>query len=149
MTPLLRVAPAIETEGISGGNLGYRSPFGLQGRSWKLAIKDAIETVSKQWSQIAADLRQRIATHDQWSDTMKRYAYWLMKTPQSIAHLCSRTAKVPVHFEVAPQKQRTVRNYLRRVIMRRRGKRPRVKIARSVCLDANMYTRCRDFRSVY
>jgi len=41
---------------------------------------------------------------------------------------------------MTPQQQRTVRNFIRRVIRRHRGRRPRVRRARSVCLDANMYT---------
>jgi len=119
---------------------GYRSPFGLQARQWKLALKDAIETTSKQWSQIAADLQTRIAKHSQWSFTMKRYADWLLSSPQRVAQLCASLAPVPAHFLMTQEQQRTVRNFIRRVIRRHRGRRPRVKIARSVCLDANMYT---------
>jgi len=121
-------------------NEGYRSPFGLQARSWKLALKDAIETTSKQWSQIAADLCPKIAAKTGWDEGMKRYAYWLLSRPHRVAQLCSGPAQLPVHFSIDPPKQRTVRNYLRRVIRRHRGRRPRVKIARSVMMDANMYT---------
>ncbi|MBI1925798.1 transposase [Candidatus Poribacteria bacterium] len=119
---------------------GYRSPFDLQARQWKLALKDAIETVGKQWSQIAADLSPRIAQKKLWSDTMKRYANWLLFSPQRMAHLYVSHALVPSHFEIDLHQQRTVRNFLRRVIRRRRGRRPRVKIARSMGLDTNMYT---------
>ncbi len=119
---------------------GYRSPFGLQARSWKLALKDAIETTSKQWSQIAADLHPRIAQKTQWSEPMKRYAYWLLSSPPRVAQLCASLAPVPAHLKITPQQQRTIRNFERRVIRRHRGRRPRVKIARSMCLDANMYT---------
>ena len=119
---------------------GYRSPSGLQARQWKLALKDAQETVDKQWSQIAADLSPRIAQKKLWSDTMKRYAYWLLSRPQRLAQLSSALALIPSHFHLTQKEQRTVRNFLRRVIRRRRGRSPRVKIARSICLDANMYT---------
>lgn len=128
---------------------GYRSPFGLQARSMKLAIKDAIETTSKQWSQIAADLQPRIAKNDQWSDTMKRYAYWLLSRTQRVAQLIASLAPVPAIFLMTQEQQRTVRNFIRRVIRRNRGRRPRVKMARSVCLDANMYTVFQEEKTQY
>jgi hypothetical protein len=119
---------------------GYRSGFGLQARSWKLALKDAIETTDKQWSQIAADLRPCIAQNTEWREEMKRYAYWLLSFPQRVALLCASQAPIPAHFELVPAQQRIVRNYLRRVIRRHRGTRPRVRKVRSACFDSNMYT---------
>ncbi|MBI3336314.1 transposase [Candidatus Peregrinibacteria bacterium] len=118
----------------------FRSPFALQARQWKLALKDAYETVQKQWSQTAADLRPRIAQKTEWSEEMKRYAYWVLKKPQRMAQLCDGPAPEPSHFLIDPKPQRTVFSYLRRVIRRRRGRRPRVRRAKSACFDPNMYT---------
>jgi len=118
---------------------GYTSPNGLQARAWKLALKEAYETVGKQWAALAAALRPRIAQHDHWSEVQKRYAYWLLQEPQRLAQLVAERAPVPTHFEISAAEQRQVRNYLRRVIRRHRRERPRVKTARSAAFDADMY----------
>ncbi|MBN1888271.1 MAG: transposase [Thermoflexales bacterium] len=119
----------------------YASPHGLQARAWKMALKDGYETVSKQWAAMAARLRPRIARHVGWRNLQKRYAYWLLKSPQRLAQLVSGRAPVPTHFGIGGDEQRQVRNYLRRVIRRGRlsGHRPRAKMARSAAFDANMY----------
>ena len=48
----------------------YRSPHGLQGRMWKLALKDAYKTVVKQWAALAVELRGRIHQLMGWSATL-------------------------------------------------------------------------------
>lgn len=117
----------------------YVSPRRLQARAWKLALKDAYETLDKQWAGLAAELRPRIAQHGHWSEAQKRYACWLLQEPRRLAQLMAGRAPLPVHFEIACAERKTVQNYLRRVIRRRRGARPRVKKAHSIALDANMY----------
>ena len=117
----------------------YASRNGLQNRAWKLALKDAYETVDRQWQSLAAELRGRVARQADWTDDQKHYAYWLLKMSARIAQLAGGRAPEPEHFEIRPEEKRQVRNYLRRVIRRRRGQRARVRIARSFTLDANMY----------
>jgi hypothetical protein len=119
--------------------LGYASPNGLQARAWKLALKEAYETIAKQWGTLAADLKPRIARQDHWSQAQKRYAYWLLQSAQRLAKLVSGKAPVPTHFEIGFAERKTVQNYLRRVIRRTRGGRSRVRLARSMPLDADMY----------
>jgi len=118
----------------------YSSPYGLQGRMWKMALKDAYETVARQWSALAAALRSRVARKGEWSEVQRHYAFWLLQKPQRLAALSADRAPVPDHFVVSSGEQRQVRNYLRRVIRRGRGSRPQIKRAQSLCLDANMYT---------
>ena len=119
---------------------GYVNTHGLQARMWKLAQKDAYETVDKQWAALAEELKPLIARHKTWSDTAKHYAFWLIYMPQRLATLVSANAPVPTSFEVSKADQRMVRNYLRRVIRRKRGRRPVARIARSIALDPGMYT---------
>lgn len=119
---------------------GYASPHRLQGRMWKMALKDAFETAGKQWSALAADLRSRIRQKNEWSEVQRHYAFWLLRIPQRVAGMSVGRAPVPAHFAVGVGEQRQVRNYLRRVMRRVRGRRPRVAGARSLSLDANMYT---------
>src|SRR5688572_9790199 len=103
---------------------GYRNPNGLQGRQWKMSLKGAYETVLRQWAALAADLKPRIAAHWEWSEAQKHYAYWLLKSPQRLAQLVYGKAPLPGHFEISLQERKRVQNYLRRVIRRRRGRRP-------------------------
>ena len=118
----------------------YASPAGLQARSWKLALSDAHETVSKQWLALAAAIRPRLAQKEGWTEAQKRYAFWLLMSPQRMAQLIASPAPVPTHFQISPAEQKQVRSYLRRVLRRKRGERAQVRKARSMALDANMYT---------
>jgi len=120
--------------------VGYACSHKLQGRMWKMALKDGYETVERQWASLAKDLKPLIARHEQWSESAKHYAYWLIYTPRRMAELTSGCAPVPLKFSVPEHEQRQVRNYLRRVIRRKRGARPVAKAARSMAFDADMYT---------
>jgi putative transposase len=119
---------------------GYVSPHELQARMWKMALKDGYETVARQWAALSKDLQPLIAQHKPWSETAKHYAFWLIYTPRRMAQLVSGRAPRPKKFVPSSAEQRTVRNYLRRVIRRKRGKRSVAKSARSVAFDAEMYT---------
>jgi len=119
---------------------GYASAHGLQARAWKMALKDAYETLDKQWASLAAELRPRIAQQGDWSAAQKHYAYWLLEDSRRLAQLMAGRAPLPAHFEIDRAQRKTVQNYWRRVIRRRRGTRPHVKVARSIALDANMYS---------
>ena len=118
----------------------HANPNGLQGRMWKIAQKDAYETVEKQWAALREELTPLIQRHETWSETAKHYAHWLIYTPQRMAELVSGRAPLPVKFLVPADEQKMVRNYLRRVIRRKRGRRPVARTARSIAFDANMYT---------
>jgi putative transposase len=117
----------------------YHNSNGLQGRMWKMALKDAYETVLKQWAALAAEIKPRIFQHDGWSETQQHYAYWLLKSPQRLAQLAIGRAPLPSHFSIELKERKTVQNYLRRVIRRHKGSHPRVRKARSFALDADMY----------
>jgi putative transposase len=119
---------------------GYTSANGMQGRMWKMAQKDAYETIEKQWAALRAELTPLIQRHEDWSDTARHYANWLIYTPQRMAQLISGKAPAPTAFSVPQAEQRMVRNYLRRVIRRKRGQRPVAKTARSIAFDPNMYS---------
>jgi putative transposase len=128
----------------------YKSPHGVSGRMWKLAQKDAYEMVFKQWAALAEEIKSLIGAHQAgkgakapcgvvWTEPQLRYAYWLIYTPQRMAEFIAGQAPVPSHFTVEPHEQKGVRNYLRRVIRRKRGRRPLVKLERSFALDPDMY----------
>lgn len=116
----------------------YVSPAGLQGRMWKMSLKDGYETVLKYHAGQAVPLRQRVAGKD-WTDAEKRYAYWLVHTPQRQAEFMSENAPVPGHFGTEYRERKRVMNFLRRTAKRVNGKKPCVKKACSLYLDADMY----------
>lgn len=119
----------------------YRSPTGLQARQWKIVQKEAYQTVDKYWAALAADIRGMVGGQARiWTEAEKHYAYWLCSTPKRLASLHAGLAPVPDHFQVCYTERKRVRNYLRRVIRRKRGNRPVARLARSIVLDADMYT---------
>jgi putative transposase len=120
----------------------YQSPNGLQQRAWKIAVKDAFETVERNWAKLAVELRSRVREHTQWNEQQRHYAYWLLQKPQRLVQLISGQAPIPTHFEIGHNPRNTVVNYLRRVVRRQRGERSRVHMARSMPLDPAMYGIC-------
>lgn len=120
---------------------GYANPNGLQARQWKIVQKDAYETVERTWCSLAAAvrdlLRKQVKT---WSDEAMHYAYWLVQKSKRMAQLVEGRAPLPPHFKISYPDRKKVRNYLRRVIQRKRGQRPQAHLARSIVLDADMYT---------
>jgi len=122
---------------------GYKSPTGLQGRQWKLALKDAFETVERQWLALAESLRSLVMAQRKQghlTEEQAHYAFWVLKSAQRIAQLVGGKAPRPEHFEIEEGERRRTVAYLRRVIRRARGAGPRVKKGRSFVLDAEMYS---------
>src|SRR4051794_34017788 len=70
----------------------YTSPHDLQARMWKMALKDAYETVLKNWAALAVDLRGRVNRQLGWSKEQKHYANWLLKNEQRLARLVGEAA---------------------------------------------------------
>jgi putative transposase len=126
---------------------GYRSPHGVSARMWKLAQKDAYETIKKQWAALAERIRPLVAAHRTgngsgdtiWTDDQVRYAYWVLSDPRRLAQLAGGEAVIPKHFKIEAGLRKVVRNYLRRVVRRKRGEHPCVKLERAFTLDADMY----------
>lgn len=119
---------------------GYANPNGLQARQWKIVQKDAYETVEKNWCALGAAVRELLGKQRaKWSDDALHYAYWLVQSSKRMAQLVDGDAPVPAHFKISYLERKRVRNYLRRVIRRKRGQRPQARLARSTVLDADMY----------
>lgn len=122
---------------------GYESPLGLQGRQWKLALKDAFETIERQWLALAERLRPLVIAQrkqGRFMEEQAHYAFWVLKSARRMAQLVGDKAPTPEHFEIEENERRQAVVYLRRVIRRERGADPRVKNGRSFALDAEMYS---------
>ena len=119
---------------------GYASPHGLQNRLWKMALKDAYETVARNWAALAETLRGCVAAQQAWTGRQRHYANWLLKSEQRLAQLAGGRAPVAEHIGLAYRQRKQVQNYLRRHIRAERGQRSRVRLARSFALDKGMYS---------
>jgi hypothetical protein len=42
---------------------------------WKMALKDAYETVLKNWAALAAEIKPLLFEHPGWNETQQHYAY--------------------------------------------------------------------------
>ena len=119
---------------------GYTSPHGLQARMWKMAVKDAHETMAKFRAALAEDLKPLVYSKKQWSDEMCHYANWLLYSPRRVAALYAGETPLPSAFEVPKSELSAVVKIVAREVRRRVKRFPRARKARSACFDANMYT---------
>jgi putative transposase len=119
----------------------FTSPNGLQARQWKIVQKSAYQTVDRYWCALAVEIKSLIGPHKSvWSDAEMHYAYWLAYSGKRLAELVHGKAPVPDKFDVSYPEQKRVRNYLRRIVRRKRGERPVAKKTRSFELDGDMYS---------
>jgi transposase len=119
---------------------GYKSPYGLQARMWKMALKDAYETIEKYWTALAEDIRPLISHKQFWSDSMIHYAYWLLFNPRRVASLYAGNTPIPTRFNITPYYRSIVVKIIAKEVRKNAGRAPRVRVARSACFDPNMYT---------
>jgi len=118
----------------------FTSPNGLQARQWKIVQKDAYQTVDKNWCALAAEIRAMISNRrNEWTEAEMHYGYWLVFSGKRLAELMNANAPVPEHFKVGYTEKKRVRNYIRRVVRRKRGFRPSARLAKSFALDTDMY----------
>lgn len=119
---------------------GYKSPYGLQARMWKMALKDAYETIEKYWTALAEDIRPLISHKQFWSDSMIHYAYWLLCNPRRVASLYAGDTPIPTRFSITPYYRSIVVKIIAKEVRKNAGRDPRVRVARSACFDPDMYT---------
>lgn len=117
----------------------YQSPFGLQARQWKLAIKDAVETLARSWQALFVKLSPLIYNNTNLSDMQRHYCYWILKSYDRIKMLLMHDYPIP-DYNISEPEIKHAGNYLNRIIRKCRGKSPRVNGNRSFCLDQEMYT---------
>jgi len=118
----------------------YKSPYGLQARMWKMAMKDAYETMVKYWASIAQDIRPLVYRKRNWTDAMRHYAFWLLVDPKRVAALYRRATPIPTKFEIPKAERSAVVNIIAYELRNRVVRLPGVKTARNMALDEKMYT---------
>ena len=116
---------------------GYRSPFGLQARMWKLALTDAAGTMDKYWQAVFVKVRKLVFRHDRLSRDQKHYCFRILKDYRWLELLF--LYRYPEFRDLTRDERKKAGNYLNRIIRRERGAYPRVGPPRGFVLDANCY----------
>ncbi len=117
----------------------YASGYGLQARQWKMALKDSVETLDKNWKALFTVLRPVVMKNSNLSESQRHYCFWVLGSYERLKEVLLHQYPVP-DFSLADADRHKTANYLNRIIRRYKGKAPRVRKARSFCIDANMYS---------
>lgn len=117
----------------------YKSPHGLQNRSWKLALKDAIATRHKYWLSLGAQLKEEVKRKDDFDKDQKRYCFWVLSVLKHMQEVLEGAPPIPTRFELEEEKRKACSEYLRELIEAHSKKRPRVKKSRSFCGEPETY----------
>jgi transposase len=119
---------------------GFKSPFGLKARAWKLALNDALQAIDVYWQAIIYVCKKYIFR--KFSDEAERhYAFWTLKDYKRIQSLMSGQIPdgEPLKSKLDLSARQKIAKYLHRRLRKEVGSRPRVCLRRSICLDARMY----------
>lgn len=119
--------------------INYNSLNQLQGRAWKLALKDALETHQKYWEAMFEKITPFIHKNLNLNEKQRHYCFWIMKDYEKVKKILLGKRPIP-KFDISRADIYKTSKYLARKISKLKGKSPRVKKARSFVLDANCYT---------
>ena len=117
---------------------GYRSPFELQARMWKLALADAAETMDKYWQAAFVKIRRLVFRHGSLSRDQKHYCFRILKDYRWLELLFLH--QYPEFEDLNYDERKKAGNYLNRIIRRERGTHPHIGLSRSFTLDAQCYS---------
>lgn len=135
--PLLKKTRVIRDKLVKEG---YTSANGLPARLWKLALIDAAETWDKYWKASFVIVRSALAKREDFTESQRHYSNWLLCTYTNF--YAFKDGKAPVNPEITltqTEINKTLR-VLRKALQKACGKPPRVRLHRSVVLDANCYS---------
>jgi len=118
---------------------GYTCRHGLQARMWKLALIDAAETWDKYWKALFAELRTQVNRRNDFDESMRHYAFWLMSGYNQFFQCMDGNAP-NARFAMDSALRRKVASFIRRKVARLKGKAPVVASACSFKLDADCYS---------
>lgn len=113
----------------------YASPFALQARQWKLALKDALETLDRYWAALSSAWQQTIGYDTTLSSEEKRYLWDATASRPNLNKflLCALPTKL------SESEQRHCHRFLRTLIAQTVKRPPRVHIERSFLAEPETY----------
>ena len=116
---------------------GYQSRYGLQGRHWKLALQDAIETKDAYWKALFVQAKLRIRNHTE-KEEERHYAYWLLCGYGQFSALMRGKIPQP-DFPIEKTARCRIAGFVRKTIKKLKKRPPTVKRGRIATFDANCY----------
>ena len=118
----------------------YKSPFGLQNRQWKLALKDALELMDRYWAALAADWTKIILRADSLDKEEKAYLLKVISSRRRLHEILTNGTNM--EFDNIPltlkQRKHCIR-YLEKLLKRTIKKAPRVKLVHSFLGEPETY----------
>ena len=116
----------------------YKSPFGLQNRGWKLALKDAVAILDRYW---AAQRKQWKSTilQSKLSDEQKHYLCIVIFTNSNLYEYLQRGVSFQTKVELEIQSRKKCQRFLQNLMKKTVKSLPRVKIARSFLAEPETY----------
>jgi hypothetical protein len=116
----------------------YKSKFNLQGRLWKLALKDALETLDRYWSAQRAEWKERIYGAS-LNEKERHYLYKALKSYRNLEQVIFHGPNVSLEIELDKKEREKCRRHLQQWIKESVKKYPRVKICRSFLAEPETY----------
>jgi transposase len=118
----------------------YKSPFGLQARQWKLALKDSLETIDRYWASLAARWREHIYASRRLSKEEKQYLLWVISSRKRIYEFLKYGASVECcKLDLSLEQRKHCRRFFKRLLKKMVKRAPRVKIRRSFLAEPETY----------
>jgi len=116
----------------------FKSKYGLQARLWKLALKDALETLDRYWRRLISQWKARISRIIV-SEVQRHYLYKAIKTYPNLYEVIFYGPGVSLKMGLSSRDLRQCRRHLQRWIRKTVKKSPRVKIYRSFLAEPETY----------
>ena len=116
----------------------YQSPFGLQKRGWKLALKDSLETLDRYWAALTSLWKGSIFQSN-LSEEEKHYIFRAIYSRKNLDLVLRYGAKVTLGLDLTLKQRKRCIRFLLKLIKKSVGESPRVKLARSFLAEPETY----------
>lgn len=118
----------------------YTTPFRLQARQWKLALKDALETIDRYWASICAIWTIRILQNEHLSKEEKQYLLEGVSSRENLHLVLRFQARIVLRKMLLSERQsKRCMRFLQNLIRQTVKKSPRVQIVRSFLAEPETY----------
>ena len=116
----------------------YKSPFGLQNRVWKLALKDSLETLDRYWAGLRRLWKKSIIKSN-LSEEEKHYLLKALFSTKSLYEVLKYGFKVTLGLKLTTKQRKKCLRFLKKLIKKTVKAYARVKIARSFLAEPETY----------
>ncbi len=118
----------------------FRSPYGLQARQWKLALKDALETIDRYWAALAAGWEKNIYASSSLSKEEKFYLLKVISSRKLLHLFLQQESELRLpKIELSAEKCKRCLRFLKRLLKKTVKRAPRVRIKRSFTAEPETY----------